>query len=123
MRIEPRTGKSQTKVVEPGSPRQDDGRQFGDAVMGGGIMQLHGGDGGGLTPIDVDLEFAVRRARVANANLSGVCADLVIEGERRHGGRNRTGMIKLDAPIDPAGVHDIDCQRSTLARGPRTRDQ
>ena len=76
---------------------------------------------GEVAAVDVNFQLPFRRARIADANLRRIGADLVIERQGGHGGGDAWTRRQVDAAIDPARIHDVDGERS--ARSGRLEQQ
>src|SRR5882724_12088929 len=59
----------------------------------------------------MNLELALRRACIADANLGRIPTELIVERQWGDGGNDEWTTRQVDSAIDPARVHDIDGER------------
>src|SRR3982074_1570106 len=64
-----------------------------------------------VATVDMNLEFTLWRARVADANLGRIGTAFKIEGQGGDGANNTRSARQVDSAIDPAWVHDVDGER------------
>src|SRR6202789_328399 len=119
--IEPRTRETRAWTTRPREPGQALRGQHRHPCATGGRRKRQPRQCRRRAAFDANFQLPFRRARIADANLGRIGADLVIERQGGHGSGDARTRREVDAALDPARIHDIDGER--LARSGRLEQQ